>query len=120
MTFQVTSRKLDESVHVVSVTGEADLYTAPELKRQLIDVIGDGAANVVVDLTDTTFIDSTILGVLVGAMKRVRARDGDLQLVCIDPNIRRIFEITLLDRAFTIHETQAEALVDLGLVSPDS
>ena len=64
----------------------------------------------IVDFSDTTFIDSTTLGVLVGGVKRLRTNDGQLSLVCSDRNITKIFEITGLDRVFTIYATRDEAL----------
>jgi anti-sigma B factor antagonist len=73
-------------------------------------VIGKGAKDVVVDFSNTTFIDSTTLGVLVGGVKRLRQNDGQLSLVCSDRNITKIFEITGLDRVFTIHGTREEAV----------
>ena len=94
---------------------EVDLYTAPEFKQQLLDVIAKGARDVVVDFTRTTFIDSTTLGVLVGGVKRLRAQDGRLALVCSDRNITKIFEITGLDRVFTIYPTRDEALAKTGV-----
>jgi anti-sigma B factor antagonist len=112
--FDVKTEKVDESTYVIALAGEVDLYTAPEFKQQLLDVIGDGGKDVVVDFTDTTFIDSTTLGVLVGGVKRLRAQDGRLSLVCSDRNIRKIFEITGLDRVFTIHSTRDEALATTG------
>ena len=63
----------------------------------------------IVDFSDTTFIDSTTLGVLVGGVKRLRTNDGQLSLVCSDRNITKIFEITGLDRVFTIYGTRDEA-----------
>ena len=95
---------------MISLAGEVDLYTAPEFKQQLLDVIGKGAKDVVVDFSNTTFIDSTTLGVLVGGVKRLRQNEGQLSLVCSDRNITKIFEITGLDRVFTIHATREEAL----------
>jgi len=73
-------------------------------------VIDQGGKDVIVDLTSTTFIDSTTLGVLVGGVKRLRTNEGQLALVCSDRNITKIFEITGLDRVFTIHETRDAAL----------
>ena len=81
-------------------------------------MIGKGAKNVIVDFSDTTFIDSTTLGVLVGGVKRLRTNDGQLSLVCSDRNITKIFEITGLDRVFTIHSTREEAVASIN--SPDS
>jgi anti-sigma B factor antagonist len=114
MNFDVKTDKIDDSTYVISLSGEVDLYTAPEFKAQLLDVIGDGGKEVVVDFSNTTFIDSTTLGVLVGGVKRLRAQDGRLSLVCSDRNITKIFEITGLDRVFTIYPTRDEALAKTG------
>jgi anti-sigma B factor antagonist len=110
MNFDIKTEQTSEQQYVISLAGEDDLYTAPEFKQQLLDVIGKGAKDVVVDFTNTTFIDSTTLGVLVGGVKRLRQNDGQLSLVCSDRNITKIFEITGLDRVFTIHATREEAL----------
>jgi anti-sigma B factor antagonist len=110
MNFDITTERLDEGRHVIALSGEVDLYTAPEFKQQLLDVIAEGAREVIVDLTSTTFIDSTTLGVLVGGVKRLRPAGGQLSLVCSDRNITKIFEITGLDRVFTIHATRDEAI----------
>jgi anti-sigma B factor antagonist len=112
--FDVKTEKIDESTYVISLAGEVDLYTAPEFKQQLLDVIGQGGKEVVVDFSDTTFIDSTTLGVLVGGVKRLRTNDGQLSLVCSDRNITKIFEITGLDRVFTIYPTREEAVAKLS------
>src|SRR5213078_419069 len=71
--FALTEDVLDSDRHVVAVRGEIDLFTAPELKQKLTDAIEGGKSRIVVDLTDTTFLDSTALGVLIGAVKRLRA-----------------------------------------------
>ncbi len=110
MNFTINTEQLSDDVYVISLTGEVDLYTAPEFKEQLVDIIGKGASTVVVDLTETTFIDSTTLGVLVGGVKRLRPEGGQLVLVCSDRNITKIFEITGLDKVFPIHATLAEAV----------
>jgi anti-sigma B factor antagonist len=95
---------------VIALTGEVDLYTCPEFKEELLRVIGDGAAVVVVDLTATTFIDSTALGVLIRGVERLRMDGGRLAVVCIDPNMTKIFEVTGLDRVFSIHRSREDAL----------
>ena len=103
----------DQGVTVIALTGEVDLYTAPELKEELVRVIDDGARRIVIDFRDTTFIDSTTLGVLVSGLKRLRPQGGNLALVITDNNIRKIFEITGLDRVFSIHEQRGEAVTEL-------
>ena len=114
MNFDIKTEQLEGDGYVISLAGEVDLYTAPEFKAQLLDVIGKGAKQVIVDFTDTTFIDSTTLGVLVGGVKRLRTNDGELSLVCSDRNITKIFEITGLDRVFTIYPSRDEAISKLG------
>ena len=120
MNFDVKTDKVDDTTYVISLTGEVDLYTAPEFKQQLLNVIAEGGKDVVVDFTNTTFIDSTTLGVLVGGVKRLRTEDGRLSLVCSDRNITKIFEITGLDRVFTIYTTRDEALAKTGASSQSS
>ncbi len=118
MDFSVKTDEVQNGVHVIALTGEVDLYTAPEFKQELLRVIGEGAKQVVVDFSDTTFIDSTTLGVLVGGVKRLRPEGGQLSLICSDRNIVKIFEITGLDRVFTIYGTRDEALAALASASP--
>src|SRR5579863_4619559 len=113
MDFKLATADLGGGISRVDVVGEVDLSTAPELKEALGEVIDSGARGVLVDLSDATFIDSTTLGVLMGAVKRLRPAGGELTIVCRDPNIRKIFEITLLDRIFNIFETVDEGVAQL-------
>ncbi|MGZ4258179.1 MAG: STAS domain-containing protein [Gaiellaceae bacterium] len=114
MNFDISTENVGDDAYVIALSGEVDLYTAPEFMQQLLDVIGNGAKNVIVDFSNTTFIDSTTLGVLVGGVKRLRPNDGQLSLVCSDRNITKIFEITGLDRVFTIYPTREEAVSQVG------
>jgi anti-sigma B factor antagonist len=111
--FAVTEEHVDNDRHVVAVRGEIDLFTAPELKQVLTEAIEQGKTRMVVDLGETTFLDSTALGVLIGAVKRLRSRDGALAIVNTDANIAKTFEITGLDQIFTILPTRDEALSTL-------
>jgi len=108
--FAVTEHPIDAARHVLAVRGEIDLFTAPELKQVLAESIEAGRTRIVVDLTETTFLDSTALGVLIGAVKRLRSRDGALAIVNVDENIAKTFEITGLDQIFTIVATRDEAV----------
>jgi anti-sigma B factor antagonist len=108
MDFHVATAELEGGVACAKVVGEADLHTAPELKDVLGALVADGARLVLVDLSLATFLDSTTLGVLMGVMKKLRAQGGQIAIVCSDPNIVRIFEITLLDRVFAIFDTVEE------------
>jgi anti-sigma B factor antagonist len=92
----------DAGVTVVAIAGELDVATAPSLREELYRVIDQGVPMVVVDLAEMDFIDSTGLGVLVGALKRVKERSASLELRALPPSARRVFEITGLTQAFTI------------------
>ncbi len=95
---------------VVEVGGEIDVYTAPKLREQLVDLVAQGQYHLVVDMQGVDFLDSTGLGVLVGGLKRVRAHDGSLRLVCSQERILKIFRITGLTKVFPIHDSVADAV----------
>lgn len=88
---------------VLEVVGEVDVATAPRLREQLIALVNEERYRIVVDLEGVDFIDSTGLGVLIGALKRVRTHDGDLALVCTESRILKVFEITGLIGVFAVH-----------------
>ena len=94
---------------VVDVKGEIDVYTAPKLREKLIELVSEGSYDVVVNLEGVDFLDSTGLGVLVGALKRVKAHDGSLALICTQDKILKIFKITGLTKVFSIHSSEGEA-----------
>jgi anti-sigma B factor antagonist len=94
---------------VVSVAGEIDVATAPQLRERLQALVAAGNATIGVNLLDVTFLDSTALGVLVGALKRCREAGGDLRLVIAEPRILKVFEITGLTDVFPIYLTVDDA-----------
>jgi anti-sigma B factor antagonist len=106
--------RLPSAGALVVLTGEADLHRAPELRDEMSAVIDDGIYDLIVDLSDVTFIDSMTLGVLLGAMKRIKPRGGRLCVVVRDANIRRVFEITLLDRVFAVFDDREQAVASLA------
>src|SRR3712207_5698096 len=108
--FAVTEQGPQAGHHVIAARGEIDLFTAPDLKQVLTDAIEGGEHRVVIDLTEVSFLDSTALGVLIGAVKRLRSRGGALAIVNTDASIAKTFEITGLDQIFTIRETRDAAL----------
>ena len=90
---------------VLEVGGEIDVYTAPQLRERLLEMISAGNKNVVVDLSRVDFLDSTGLGVLVGAHRRLRSGEGSLRLVCPHERLLKIFRITGLDKVFDVHDS---------------
>jgi anti-sigma B factor antagonist len=113
MELGIDVRKAD-SHSVVDVKGEIDVYTAPKLREKLIELVSEGSYDVVVNLEGVDFLDSTGLGVLVGALKRVKAHDGSLALVCTQDKILKIFKITGLTKVFPIHDSVEEATGGAG------
>ncbi len=79
---------------ILAVSGEVDLATAPNLRQRVVQAIDDGARQVVVDLSDVGFMDSTGLGVLIGGLKRLRQRDGNLVVVSPSEPVAKILEVT--------------------------
>ena len=108
--FEITDRKIDDDTHVVAVTGEIDLFTAPEFKQRVSAPIDAGRSHVIVDLTATTFIDSSSLGVLIGAHRRLKLRGGSLVVVCDNDTIVKTFKITGLDGVFPLVRSLDDAL----------
>lgn len=100
----------EDGLTVVTVTGEIDVYSAPALREKFISLVEQGKYFLIVDLESVQFLDSTGLGVLIGGLRRVRARDGFLDLVCTQPRMLRIFRITGLTKIFTIFNSVEDAL----------
>ncbi|GAA4249774.1 STAS domain-containing protein [Dactylosporangium darangshiense] len=96
---------------VVTASGELDVATAPELRAYLHRILDDGASTLVVDLSDVGFLDSTTLGVLISVHKRLAEDGGVVELVIPHARLLRIFQITGLDRVFTIRDSLAGAAV---------
>ena len=91
------STEFAEGTCVIGLDGEVDVYTAPRLKESLVEQIESGCVNVIVDLEGVGFIDSSGLGVLVGALRRAKEKGGAVRLVCTRDNILKIFRITGLE-----------------------
>ena len=108
--FRIEDEEIDGTTQVVGVEGDVDLYSAPELKSHVLAAIDAGKTRLVVDLSKASFIDSTTLGVLVGARKRLREHEGSITVVCPDKDKLGLFEMTGLDRVFSIHQDRDGAL----------
>jgi len=94
---------------VLSIVGEIDMATAPRFRQQLLEVINAGHPYVVLDLSQVDFMDSTGLGVLIGAVKRVRSANGDIRLVQGNSRVAELLEITKLNKAISVFSSVAEA-----------
>jgi anti-sigma B factor antagonist len=112
--FQLLEEDVGAETHVITVTGEIHVSTAPEFNRRLNAAIARGKTGLVLDLTPTEFIDSTGLSVLLNGLRRVTRQRGRMALVCTNPTVLRLFEITRLDTTFDIHPTREDALKAVG------
>jgi anti-sigma B factor antagonist len=90
---------------VISVSGDLDVVGGPDLRREIVSAVAEGNVFLILDLTAVDFIDSFGIGVVVGSIKRVRQRSGDLALVCPEPRVRRVFELCDIDRILPLHES---------------
>jgi anti-sigma B factor antagonist len=106
----LSDEAVDADMQFLRARGELDLYAAPELKRRLASAIDGGKTPIVVDLTDASFMDSTALGVLLGALERLRVRDGALAVASEQPTILRILEVTGMNQVLNLHKTADGAL----------
>jgi anti-sigma B factor antagonist len=111
--FHVKVASLTRELALVSVSGEIDLYTAEQVRNGIDEADAVGADTVVLDLSESSFVDSTALGVLVQETKRLEGRGHSLVLVTNDPRTRRVLEVTGLDRVLLTYATLHDALSDL-------
>ncbi len=108
MELTITTRAVDE-FDVIEIGGEIDVYTAPRLRESIVAAVEAGHSRLIIDVQQVQFLDSTGLGVLVGALKRVRGEGGSLDIVCTQERILKIFEITGLDKVFGLHASVEDA-----------
>jgi anti-sigma B factor antagonist len=109
MELSLATRSVAEHT-VLEIGGEIDVYTAPRLRARLVELADAGQKRIVIDLARVEFLDSTGLGVLVGAHRRLRIGEGSLGLVCPHERLLKIFRITGLDSVFEIHSSVDDAV----------
>ncbi len=109
MDLTLSTREVDGTT-IVAVGGEIDVYTAPKLRDRITELVAEGVYTIIIDMESVEFLDSTGLGVLVGGLKKVRAHDGSLELICTQDRLLKIFRITGLAKVFVIHDSADGAL----------
>jgi len=107
------TRKLGNSAYLIEVQGEIDVYTSPRVKETINELIEKGKYFLVINLEGVRYIDSTGLGVLIGALKKVKENDGAVSLISTNPQIKKIFTITGLVKIFGIYKNEEEALANM-------
>ena len=108
------ARPLSERAFLISLAGDFDLHSGPEFERRVLEALGRGASDLLIDLSEVSFIDSTTIGILMRTRKRLAPLGGRVLIVTSDRNILRLFEITALDRMFEIYARRADALEEIG------
>ena len=116
-TFAVSGEPDESGAFVLAIDGEVDLFTAPQVKRVTRDAIAAGHRRFVLDLSNTTFLDSTGLGVIIGLARSVRPA-GDVTIVNVDDAIGKTLQVTGLDAIFSVRQSRAEALSALRESTP--
>jgi len=112
--FEVSEQSLAGGTGVIAVRGEIHVSTAPELSASLASALDRGITTLVLDLSDVEFIDSTGLSVLLNVLRRITQRGGSFAIVCTNPTVLRLFEITRLESTFEIVSTREEALARIN------
>jgi anti-sigma B factor antagonist len=112
--FSISSARLSETLGLVVLAGEVDIFTAPRFREGMVELLDAGVESLVVDLSGVTFIDSTALGVLIGGVRRVHGAGGAMTLVVVSRPVQRVLSITGLDRVFSIHATRDAAVEALA------
>src|ERR1700709_2699027 len=118
MDFSAWDEQVDASTHVVAIRGETDILTAPGVKERVWGAIEAGRDFVVVDLTGTTFIDSSSLGVLISAHRRLTNRDGRLIIACNVAAVLNTFKIPGLNAVLEVVSDREAALAARNAPAP--
>lgn len=103
-----------DKVTVVDVSGEVDLYHSPELLAKLTELIKQKHMSILLNFQAVTYIDSSGLASLIGAFQQLRPQGGQLRLANLSKPVQSVFSVARLDKVFTIHPTEAEALLALA------
>jgi len=105
------SLKKEQGIPVIALNGEIDVYTYPQLNEMIDKIVQEGANNIVVNMEDVRYIDSTGLGVLANTASKILLRKGQLNIVCTKPNVRKIFMVSgLMNKNLSLFDTEALAI----------
>jgi anti-sigma B factor antagonist len=105
--FELNVECINDHTCIMAVKGEIDIYSAPVFKENLSNAVGEGKRDIILECIDLSYIDSMGLGVLVGALKRVRESEHNIVIRNPRATIRKLFKITGLDKVFIIEEAKS-------------
>lgn len=109
MDLQISVRK-NGIISLIDLTGEVDAYTSARFREVMVELIDDGSSRLIISMASVEYIDSCGLGALVGGLKRISENNGKIVIVCDRPQVRKVFEITGLEKVFPLFKTEAEAV----------
>lgn len=109
MDLHIQVRK-NSDIPVIDLTGEVDAYTSARFREMMIEIIEDGGVSLIVNMARVEYIDSSGLGALVGGLKRASEHGGRILIVCDRPQVRKVFEITGLEKVFPLYEDEGGAV----------
>ncbi len=115
MDLRISARRL-RGVRIIELSGEVDTYTSARFREVMIEHIKNGDIDLVISMMDVEYIDSSGLGALVGGLKRATEREGRIVIVCDRPQVRKVFEITGLEKVFPLFVSEEEAVASITQV----
>ena len=118
--FELGEESADGGAHIIRVRGEIHVSTAPEFTQRLTSAIESGKTAIVLDMSGVEFIDSTGLSVLLNGLRLVTQMHGRMAIVCTNPTVLRLFQITSLDETFDIFEDRQAAIAHVLQEGPAS
>lgn len=116
--FDVRKEQLDGGIDVITVQGELDMNTAPQLEQQLEEALANSGASIMLDLSQCEFIDSTGIALIVRSWQRLdrnagEGGEGRLVLCSHNHQVRRLLKITGVESSISLYERRNEALAEL-------
>ena len=109
--------KLDREVGIVSISGEIDLYSSRDARKELMDLAAKKVRTIVVDLSGVPYMDSSGLATLVEGLQKVEEYEGKFVLCGLKPMVRKVFELSRLNTVFTIYKNLSTAHQELEAVT---
>jgi anti-sigma B factor antagonist len=110
---EISTESVSPSVNIVSLNGALNARSAEEAKQTFRDLVEQGVTKVIVNLKDVPFIDSSGLASLVSGLKTLGGEASNLKLAAPQSQARLLFELTMFDRVFEIHDTVDDAMTSL-------
>lgn len=107
---KIFSKNLESDELLIKIEGEVDVYTSIDLKKEITKLIEEGQNNIIIDLENVNYMDSSGLGVLVALLKELKKIGGELKLINLPVSVKKIFDLTRLTKFFDIYNNLEDAI----------